>query len=196
MFLWKHSGHSLFSRMQSDLEQFFFFFIFFFSIHFLATKHVKIQQNKVNFSSYKLVTSSASSWAFSISLMIMLLFLRKLLIFSIHITMCWTRQMQLMMNRRILPTPVMIPMTSPGRMMKSMNSPSMYMRRTMKIRGNGFFWLLSPAYWAIMVLFGWVWEGYWSWTRFVVTAQLNLNWSWCLTLKWVGSHPPPTTRNF
>ena len=29
----------------------------------------------------------------------------------------------------------------------------------------------------------------------VVTAQLNLNWSWCLTLKWVGSHHP-TTRNF
>ena len=28
----------------------------------------------------------------------------------------------------------------------------------------------------------------------VVTAQLNLNWSWCQTLKWVGSHPP--TRNF
>ena len=34
----------------------------------------------------------------------------------------------------------------------------------------------------------------------VVTAQLNLNWSWSETLKWVGSHPPhhptPPTRNF
>ena len=32
----------------------------------------------------------------------------------------------------------------------------------------------------------------------IVTAQLNLNWSWCLTLKWVGSHHPTTTttRNF
>ena len=33
-----------------------------------------------------------------------------------------------------------------------------------------------------------------------VTAQLNLNWSWSETLKWVGSHPPPphptTTTNF
>ena len=30
----------------------------------------------------------------------------------------------------------------------------------------------------------------------IVTAQLNLNWSWCETLKWVGSHhptPPPGT---
>ena len=26
----------------------------------------------------------------------------------------------------------------------------------------------------------------------IVTAQLNLNWSWSETLKWVGTHPPPT----
>ena len=32
-------------------------------------------------------------------------------------------------------------------------------------------------------------------TNQIVTAQLNLNWSWCETLKWVGSHHP-TTRNF
>ena len=33
-------------------------------------------------------------------------------------------------------------------------------------------------------------------TRLIVTAQLNLNWSWSETLKWVGSHPttpPPGT---
>ena len=36
------------------------------------------------------------------------------------------------------------------------------------------------------------------WTT--VTSQLNLNWSWSETLKWVGSHhpttPPHPTRNF
>ena len=29
-----------------------------------------------------------------------------------------------------------------------------------------------------------------------VTAQLNLNWSWSETLKWVGSHPPPPPQTF
>ena len=28
----------------------------------------------------------------------------------------------------------------------------------------------------------------------IVTAQLNLNWSWSETLKWVGSHPPHPTH--
>ena len=28
----------------------------------------------------------------------------------------------------------------------------------------------------------------------IVTAQLNLNWSWSETLKWVGSHTPGTFK--
>ena len=33
--------------------------------------------------------------------------------------------------------------------------------------------------------------------NYIVTAQLNLNWSWSETLKWVGSHPPtPPPQTF